>query len=148
MRRPSRRHMQAPLTTLARLGLSAIFLLGGTLHLLKPGIYRPIMPAWLPAHDALILISGVAEIAGGIGMLVPRTRRAAGLGLILLLIAVCPANVTMLQRARTNGVPAWAEALLWLRLPGQGLLIWWAWRLAARPRPAHQDHVRSRRSIG
>lgn len=124
----------ALLRRLARLALSSIFLIGGTLHLVKPGIYRPIMPAWLPAHDALILISGVAEIAGGIGILVPRTRRAAGLGLILLLIAVFPANVTMLQIARTTGAPAWAEALLWLRLPGQVLLIWWTWKVAARPR--------------
>ena len=137
----------APLRRLARLALSAIFLLGGTLHLVQPGIYRPIMPAWLPAHDALILISGVAEIAGAVGMLVPRTRRAAGLGLILLLIAVFPANVTMLQRARANGSPAWPEALLWLRLPGQALLIWWTWKVAARPQQEHDANARARRLI-
>lgn len=92
------------------------------------------MPAWLPAHDALILISGAAEIAGGIGILVPRTRRAAGFGLILLLVAVFPANITMLRLGRMHEAPAWAEALLWLRLPAQGLLIWWTWRVACRPR--------------
>ena len=99
------------------------------MHLLKPAIYRPIMPSFLPAHDALIFISGLAEIAGGAGLLHYRTRRAACAGLILLLIAVFPANVEMLRVYRMHGTPWWSEWLLWLRLPLQALLIWWIWRV-------------------
>lgn len=123
----------------ARAVLAAIFLVGGVAHLLRPELYRPIMPRPLPAPDLLILISGVAEIAGGIGLLMQRTRRPAGLGLVLLLIAVFPANVEMLRLSRAHGAAWWREALLWLRLPLQAVLMWWAWRVSistpvARPR--------------
>lgn len=90
------------------------------------------MPPSLPAPDALILLSGVAEVLGGTGLLVPRRRRAAGLGLMLLLVAVFPANVEMLRLYRARGVPWWGEALLWARLPLQGLLIWAVWRVSRR----------------
>jgi uncharacterized membrane protein len=73
-----------------------------------------------------VLISGAAEIAGGLGVLFPPTRRAAAWGLVLLLVAVWPANLWMAQHPeRFPGIPMWA---LWLRLPLQLPLIWWAWR--------------------
>lgn len=78
----------------------------------------------------LVYLSGVAEVLGGAGVLMPRWRRTARLGLILLLVAVFPANVQMLVEARAAGAPVWAEVLLWLRLPLQGVLI--AWVLAVR----------------
>lgn len=109
--------------------LAAIFIAGGVAHLVRPELYRPVMPGWLPAHDALILISGVAEALGGVGLLGKRTRRASAIGLILLLIAVFPANVEMLRVSQGRGVPWWGEALLWLRLPLQAVLIWWAWKV-------------------
>ena len=105
--------------------LAAIFIVGGVAHLAKPELYRPMMPPWLPSHDALIFISGVAEIVGGIGLLAGRTRRASAVGLIALLIAVFPANIQMLRFYQARGVPWWAEALLWLRLPLQAVLVWW-----------------------
>ena len=109
--------------------LSSIFIFGGVLHLVRPEIYRPVMPAWLPAHDAMILVSGIAEILGGVGLLVRRTRRGAAMGLILLLIAVFPANIEMLRIYQARGVAWWAEALLWIRLPLQAVLVWWTWRV-------------------
>jgi len=93
------------------------------------------MPRWLPAPDPLILSSGVAQILGGIGLLVRRTRRAAAIGLILLLIAVFPANIEMLRVRELRGVPWWKETLLWLRLPLQAVLIWWTWRVRNIPPP-------------
>lgn len=114
--------------------LASIFIVGGLVHLFRPDIYRPVMPRWLPAHDALILISGVAELLGGAGLVVRRSRWYAGVGLILLLIAVFPANVEMLRVYRARDVSSGVEALLWLRLPFQAVLIWWVWNVATRRR--------------
>ena len=113
-----------------RLALALLFVVAGSLHFVVPAPYRGIMPTWLPAHAALIAISGAAEIAGGIGLLLPQTRRAAGMGLSLLLVAVFPANIQMLLLYRARGVPWWGELLLWLRLPLQFLLIWGVWRVS------------------
>ncbi|MEO8520451.1 MAG: DoxX family protein [Acidobacteriota bacterium] len=120
------------MTVFLRWMMAAIFIAGGALHLLKPEIYRPVMPGWLPAHGLLILVSGVAEIAGGAGLLSPRTRRAAGVGLMLLLVAVFPANIEMLRVYRAQA-PWWGTLLLWLRLPLQAVLIWLTWRVARQP---------------
>ena len=113
-----------------RIAFGTFFVGAGVLHLAAPEIYLGIMPPALPHPRVLIHVSGVAEILGGIGLMVPATRRAAGIGLILLLAAVFPANVQMLVNWRGRGVSGWAEAMLWLRLPLQLLLIWWAWRLS------------------
>ena len=109
----------------------ALFFMGtGALHFIAPGPYLAIMPSYLPWHAALVAISGAAEVAGGAGLLVPGSRRAAGIGLVALLIAVFPANVEMLVRERGQGAGAIAELLLWLRLPLQFALIWWVWRVS------------------
>jgi uncharacterized membrane protein len=76
-----------------------------------------------------VAISGACEIAGGLGLLVPRVRQAAGVGLIALLIAVFPANIQMLLDARAEGAVRWMQVLLWLRLPLQPLLMGWVWRI-------------------
>jgi uncharacterized membrane protein len=102
----------------------------GTLHFVVPGFYRAIVPPYLPAPETLVAVSGAAEIAGGIGLLIPRVRRAAGIGLIVLLLVLLPANVAMLQLYRASGGVWWQEWLLWLRLPFQGILAWWVWRLS------------------
>ena len=78
---------------------------------------------------ALVALSGAAEIAGALGLLIPQTRRAAGLGLIALLLAVWPANIFMaLEAERFRRVaPAW---LLWARVPLQLALIGWVERVS------------------
>lgn len=97
------------------------------------------MPPYLPAPATLVAVSGAAEVAGGIGLLVPRWRSAAGIGLMALLVLVLPANVEMLRQARAHGASPLAESLLWLRLPMQAVLVWAAWRLSrpslSRPSP-------------
>ena len=85
------------------------------------------VPDALPWHLALVYVSGVAEICGGLGLILPRTRRAAAWGLILLYLSVFPANVNMAVNHLPLGgepVPTWA---LWARLPAQAVLIAWAW---------------------
>src|SRR5476651_1563697 len=70
---------------------AAFFVVAGTFHFLKPEMYLQIMPPYFPAPQLLVAVSGVAEIAGGIGLLIRPLRRAAAWGLIALLIAVFPA---------------------------------------------------------
>lgn len=121
--------MRMPPAT-SRIVLAALFAFAGAMHFVIPGAYVGIMPPALPLHRELVYLSGALEIAGGIGLLVPRTRRAAGIGLVLLLLAVWPANLQMLLNARAAGASAgWQFALL-LRLPLQLVLIAWVWRVS------------------
>jgi len=112
--------------------IAALFLVAGVLHFVVPRGYEAIVPPFLPARRFLVYLSGACELAGGIGVLVPRTRRAAGLGLIALLAAVFPANVQMLANAVAGGKPGWQLALLTLRLPLQLVLMYAVWRVAVR----------------
>jgi uncharacterized membrane protein len=108
----------------ARILLAILFLVAGALHFFIAPVYVHIMPPYLPAPALLVRISGVAEILGGVGLLVPATQPAAAWGLILLLIAVLPANLNMaLHSSHWPGIPPW---LLWARLPLQLPLIYWA----------------------
>ncbi|HVK63179.1 MAG TPA: DoxX family protein [Polyangium sp.] len=107
----------------------------GILHFVSPEPFVRIVPAALPAPLALVYVSGVAEIAGGVGLLIPRLRRAAGIGLIALYIAVFPANINMAIHEIQVGddpVPAWAS---WARLPFQLVFIAWAYWVGVRSRP-------------
>lgn len=120
-------------TTRSIIGIAAIFITAGVLHHVMPAWFDRIVPAWIPDARAATLWSGAAEILGGIGVLIPATRRYAGIGLIALLIAVYPANIHMLQLARASADSSTAYLLaLWIRLPLQPLMIWWVWRAAVR----------------
>ncbi len=113
-----------------RLLMGAFYIGAGLLHFKATRTYESIVPDYLPAHRELVLISGVAEIVGGIGLLIPATQVAAAYGIIALLIAVMPANIWMVQHPeRYAGIPLWA---LYARLPVQFLLICWAWRYTQR----------------
>ncbi len=104
-----------------------LFIAAGATHFVRPAMYVAIMPPGIGHERGLVALSGVAEIAGGLGLLIPRTRRAAGYGLIALLLAVWPANIWMAVDAERFAAlaPAWA---LWGRVPLQILLIWWVER--------------------
>ncbi|HEY2631691.1 MAG TPA: hypothetical protein VGI26_04860 [Solirubrobacteraceae bacterium] len=115
------------------LALGLVFVGAGVNHFLMPRAYERIVPPSMKdrAKD-IVALSGVAEIAGGLGVLLPFTRRPAGLGLIALLAAVFPANLYM---AHTPGdfrkIPPWA---LYARLPLQPLMMWWAWSATRKSR--------------
>jgi uncharacterized membrane protein len=110
-----------------------VFMVGaGINHFVNPAPYLGMMPDALPAHLALVYVSGVAEILGGLGLIVPATRRLAAWGLIALFVAIFPANLNMAIHhlpLGTTVVPGWA---LWARLPLQLLLIWWAYAFTRR----------------
>ena len=107
----------------------------GILHFTDPGPFVRIVPPFLPNPLALVYISGVFEILGGVGLVVPIavTQRFAAYGLVALFIAVFPANIYMAMANLPLGdkvMPQWA---LWARLPLQGVLVAWAWYLARVP---------------
>jgi len=101
------------------------FVFAGLMHFVVPRTYEAIVPPRLPARRALVYASGVAEIAGGIGVMHPRTRRLASWWSVATLVAVFPANVNMALNADRFKVPGGAPAL-WLRLPVQALFVRWA----------------------
>src|ERR1700733_3729757 len=116
---------------LKRVGLILVFLwflVGGVAHFSLTEVEMRIVPPVIPWPRAAVLVSGVFELLGAIGILIPATRRAAGIGLFLLTIAVTPANVYMLQHAELFNVPRWA---LIVRLPFQlvllAMIIWSTW---------------------
>ena len=111
--------------------LAGFFIGAGVNHFLIPGAYEKIVPPRLRGHaKELVQISGVAEIAGGLGVLIPATRRLSGLGVIALLVAVFPANVYMAREPKHfRKIPRWA---LYARLPLQPLMVLWAWRATRR----------------
>lgn len=108
--------------------LLAIFMIvAGTLHWVTPDPFVKIVPSFLPYPLALVYISGVFEILGGIGLLVPPVSQAAAWGLIALFIAVFPANINMaVNQIQMDGIPD-SDLLRWGRLPFQAVLIAWAW---------------------
>lgn len=115
-----------PLLKTLSLYLLAIFLIGaGVMHFVRPEFYLRIMPDYLPWHLELVYLSGVAEIACGVGLLVPRWRSAAAWGTIALLIAVFPANIYLYQHQEL--MPDASPTMHLLRLPLQALFILWAW---------------------
>jgi len=113
-----------------RWGLTLFMVAAGANHFVAPETYVAMMPHALPAPLALVYVSGVAEILGGLGLILPATRRLAAWGLIALYVAVFPANLNMAINGLPLGshhLPAWA---LWGRLPLQLVLIAWAYSYA------------------
>jgi uncharacterized membrane protein len=116
---------------LSRRLLGAFFIAAGVNHFVNPRYYEAIVPPALKGDaQRVVLLSGVAEVAGGLGVLLPLTRRLSGVGLIVLLAAIFPANLYMAREpGRFHKVPRWA---LYARLPLQPLMMMWAWRATRR----------------
>lgn len=121
--------MRARLRRLATLATAFAFVAIGVEHFRNEAAFLAIMPTWIPFHRFCVLFSGAAEIAGGIGLLVPKLRRAAGWGLLALLAAVYPANIHMaLAQVQIPGMPEIPIWAMWARLPlqfGFAAIIWW-----------------------
>jgi len=115
------------LKTLLRWLFAAIFVFAGALHFAMPEFYLRIMPPYLPWHHALVYLSGLFEIVLGILLVIPRFRTLAAWGLVVLLVAIFPANLHM--ALNPEQYPEVPPLVLWLRLPLQGLLIAWAYWL-------------------
>jgi uncharacterized membrane protein len=120
------RHLSLYLTSL-------IFFAAGLNHFINPEFYLKLMPPYLPMPDILNLVAGAAEMVFAVGLLFPKTRAFSAWGLVAVLIAVFPANIYMYQERTLlfPDVPTWVMAL---RLPLQGLMIWWVYQFAGPKR--------------
>ena len=105
--------------------MGCMYIVAGLAHFWKPQVYKKIMPKWLPRHSELVFLSGVFEVVFGILVLFPTTQSIGAWGIIATLIGVFPANINMIFT--DNYQKSWITALLWLRLPVQLWLIYWAW---------------------
>ncbi len=129
---PARRLL---LRRISLFGLSILFLTAGVFHFARPAGFVAIVPPFLPWPLAIVYVSGVFELMGGLGLLWPPTRRLAAWGLVALLVAVFPANIYhAVANVAMDGQPA---PLIYhvIRLPAQALLIYWAWA-NTRPWPS------------
>jgi len=122
--------------TILRWVLTIFMVAAGVNHFVSPSPYLAMMPAEIPhsLHSPLVVISGVAEILGGLGLILPATRRLAAWGLIALYIAIFPANLNMAVNHLPLGTTPVAAWLLWARLPLQLVLIAWAYWYTRRDR--------------
>jgi uncharacterized membrane protein len=118
-----------PFYYLALAVFAIFFIAGGIAHFVLTPAYVRVVPPYLPWPLALVYTSGVCEVLGGLGLLYPPTRRFAAWGLVALLVAVFPANLFMAMTHAGYAGPAW---VLWVRLPLQIPLIWWAWSYTRR----------------
>ncbi len=108
------------------LGLMALFYVAaGINHFINPDFYIRLMPPWIPAHAAMVALSGVAEIALGCLVLLPATRKLAAWGIIAMLVGFLPVHVHMLVNAELY--PEAPVPFLWLRFPMQVVFGLWAW---------------------
>lgn len=106
--------------------LAVFYIAAGVNHFANPDFYVRIMPPYFPAPRELVYVSGVFEILGGAGVLLSRTRRLAGYGIVAMLIAFLPVHIYMAMYPERFGHMASASAL-YARLPLQAVLIVWAY---------------------
>jgi uncharacterized membrane protein len=124
--------------------MGIFYVVGGVNHFANTDFYMPMMAPYLPLHMELVYLSGVAEIVLGVAVLIPGLQRPAAWAIILLLIAVFPANLHIALHnvpigGRAEGLGVWN----WVRLPLQAVLIAWAWWYT---RPEHSAAA-SRRAL-
>lgn len=110
---------------IARLALAPLYALAGVVHIVRPGFFAAQMPPIIAAPEAVILLTGVAEIAGAIGLFVPRTRALAGVMLALYAVCVYPVNINHAVHDLSTGTGlGWGYH--YPRLFAQPLICWWA----------------------
>ena len=104
--------------------MSAIYCVAGIMHFIKPKGFISITPKWVPSPEKVNILVGIVELILGISLLFDATRSYAAIGIIVLLVAVFPANVNHFQKARRKGK---GVMITLIRLPIQLLLIYWAY---------------------
>jgi len=112
------------LSLISLCAMSAIYIIAGVTHFRKPKFFLKIMPKWVPFPELMNRFVGALEIILGISILFESIRSYAAIGLIILLIAIFPANIYHFQKSLKKKKYVLATLI---RLPIQGLLIYWAY---------------------
>lgn len=104
--------------------MAFMYIIAGIFHFVKPKAYLHIMPRYFPNHKAMVFISGIAEVLLGIGLLFTITKNSSIYLIAAMLVVFFTVHIHMLQsKSAGKGIPKW---VLWLRIPLQFILIWWA----------------------
>jgi len=113
-----------------RRGLGVAFLFAGASHLAMPDSFLVYFPGWVPFPEALVYLSGLVEVVGGLALLIRRYRTQAGRAVAAYLVLVFPANVYAAVAGVEGSLPGLIDATWypWARLPFQALFVWWALR--------------------
>jgi len=120
-----RKTTRAKRADLARLTIAPLYLLAGAIHIARPDLFMQVMPPALPYPLVIVVLTGAAEIAGAVGLFVPRTRAAAGVALALYAVCVYPANILHAVHDLSTGTGlGWAYH--YPRLFAQPFICWWA----------------------
>lgn len=111
---------------IARATIVPFYLFAGIVHLIHPGVFVAVVPAWVPSPRLVVLATGACEVAGALALMVPRLRLLAGVMLALYAVGVYPANIQHAVRDLSTGTGLgwWYHAP---RLFVQPLIVWWAW---------------------
>ncbi len=106
--------------------MAVIYVTAGVIHIRSPAVFEAIVPSWVPFPHETVLFTGACEIAGAIGLMVPRLRWLAGVALAAYAVAVFPANINH----AVNSISIGGSALGWgyhaPRLAFQPVIVWWA----------------------
>jgi uncharacterized membrane protein len=117
--------MEDKTRTVMRWIMAAFYLVAGIGHVLRPNVFLPIVPDWVPLPRETILVTGICEIAGAVALFIPRLRRLAGVMLALYAICVWPANI----KHAVDGISLPPIPNSWWyhgpRLALQPVLVWW-----------------------
>ena len=130
----------------AGLGLAFVwFLVGGIGHFLLTKMFTSVVPPWVPFPREMVLFTGVCEILGACGLLVPQLRRIAGLALVVLTVCVTPVHIEMLIHAEKY--KALGLSVLWGQLLFQPVFAWIVWFATQTP-GALRDGALAEKSLG
>jgi uncharacterized membrane protein len=110
-----------------RSAMTIVLFVAGLTHLVRPDLYLPAMPDYIPWHSFWVAFTGWLEIAAAIGLWLPRLGDLTALCLVVYFIAILPAHFHVAQ----NDIPMFGlrNPWLWIRIPFQAVFIVWAWRL-------------------
>ena len=129
--------LSKPLIRFLRITLSLVLLTAGALHLLRPALFLPAMPDYIPWHSFWVAFTGLAEIAAAIGLWLPRLARVTAGLLMIFFVAILPAHLHVAQ----NDIPMFGldNPWLWVRIPFQAVFLAGAWILWRQPLAATGD---------
>ena len=118
------------------LGLALV--LAGLAHFVRPELFLPMVPSFLPSPELIVLVSGIGELLVGVGLLVPRTRRASGWAAVALFVAIWPGSIY--TAISGNYPPGFTQEPLyhWARIPFHLLYVGWALWIALRCIPGRR----------